>query len=218
MQTKNLTNIGENVGGSRRKQADADEKFDEHNSVKGMKRFAVIAIVLAWWATATAQPDLRPLYIVNGAEWSAERVKAIPEKNIEHIETFPADEQTVARYGERANNGVIVISLRYDRPARFTGGESFADYVSKRIHWPSHYPTARFVVRYTIGADGVLTLGDELESTDRTLRKRALKVIRSAPRWEPATKAGVPVESESVVAVQLPEGRELPREPYVILL
>ena len=73
-------------------------------------------------------------------------------------------------------------------------------------------------MRYTIGADGVLTLGDELESTDRTLRKRALKVIRSAPRWEPATKAGVPVESESVVAVQLPEGRELPREPYIILL
>lgn len=183
-----------------------------------IKHILSIVMCIAWWATASAQYDSRPLYIVNGEEWSAERVKAIPERNIERVESCPADEQSVALYGERANNGVVIISLRYDRPAQFSGGESFSEYIASRVEWPSHYPTSRFVVRYTIEADGTLTLGDELESTDRTLRKRVLKALRTAPHWQPATKAGVAVASDAVLAVQLPEGREMPREPYIILL
>lgn len=187
--------------------------------MKGIVKLSIgIALAVAGWATASAQYDVRPLYIVNGAVWSAEQVKEIPERNIEHVDMHPADEESVARYGERANNGVVVISLRYDREAEFTGGESFNDYICSKVEWPSHYPTARFVVRYTIGADGVLTLGDTLESTDRTLRKRVLKAIRTAPHWQPATKAGKAVESEYVLSVQLPEGREMPREPYVIIM
>ncbi len=187
--------------------------------MKGFVRVAIsIALAVAGWATTSAQYDVRPLYIVNGAVWSAEQVQQIPEQNIEHVDMHPADEQSVARYGERANNGVVIISLCYDREAEFTGGESFYDYICSHVKWPSHYPTARFVVRYTIGADGVLTLGDTLESTDRTLRKRVLKAIRTAPHWQPATKAGKAVDSEYVLSVQLPEGREMPREPYVVVM
>ena len=146
-----------------------------------------------------------------------ESVKHIPEDNIEHIDHLEANETTVAKYGERANNGVIIISLCYDKEAEFMGGKPLADYVAERVKWPVNYGVARFVVRYTIAADGSFHLGSELESTDYQLRKRVLKVLQSLPKWEPATKQGKAVESEYVLAVQLPRGKAMPKEPYIII-
>lgn len=166
---------------------------------------------------AVAQPKKpAPLYIVNGVE--RESIDDIPQANIESIEALEVDEQTIARYGERAENGVIIISLRYDTEAQFTGGDSFNDYIADHIKWAVHDPVARVVVRYTIGADGTLTLGQVLESTDARLRKKVVSAVRQAPAWKPATKAGKGVESEYVLYVQLPRGKQMPQEPYIILL
>ena len=169
--------------------------------------FCILHSVSAW-----AQ---KPLYIVNGVEM--ESVQHIPEENIEHIDHLPANEITVAKYGERANNGVIIITLCYDKEAEFKGEKSLADYVSERVKWPDNYGVARFVARYTIGADGSFRLGDILQSTDHQLRKRVLKVLQSLPKWQPATKQGKAVESEYVVAIQLPKGKEIPKEPYIVI-
>ena len=157
----------------------------------------------------------KPLYIVNGVEM--ESVKHIPEENIEHIDHLAANEENVAKYGERANNGVIIVTLRYDKEAQFMGDKPLADYVGERVKWPENYGVARFAARYTIGADGSFQLGSILESTDHQLRKRVLKVLQSLPKWQPATKQGKAVESEYVLAVQLPKGKEMPKEPYIII-
>ena len=178
-------------------------------------RFVVgsaFCILLSVSASAQTQT---PLYIVNGVEM--ESVKHIPEENIEHIDHLEANEDSVAKYGERANNGVIIVTLRYDKEAEFTGGASLADYVEERVKWPDNYGVARFVARYTIGADGSFRLGDVLQSTDHQLRKRVLKVLQSLPKWQPATKQGKAVESDYVLAVQLPKGKEMPKEPYIVI-
>ena len=169
--------------------------------------FCILHSVSAW-----AQ---KPLYIVNGIE--TESVRLIPEKNIEHIDHLPANEENVAKYGERANNGVIIVTLRYDREAQFTGDKPLTDYVAERVKWPAHWSVARFVARYTIGADGTFHLGTILESTDHQLRKRVLKVLQKLPKWMPATKQGKAVESEYVLAVQLPKGKAMPKEPYIVI-
>ena len=157
----------------------------------------------------------RPLYIVNGVEM--ESVRHIPEANIEHIDQLEANETTVAKYGERANNGVIVITLRYDREAEFTGGKPLSDYIGERVKWPENYGVARFVARYTVLSDGSFRLGTVLESTDHQFRKRVMKVLQTLPKWQPATKQGKAVESDYVLAVQLPKGKEMPREPYIVI-
>ena len=156
-----------------------------------------------------------PLYIVNGVEM--ESVQHIPEKNIEHIDHLPANEESVAKYGERANNGVIIVTLRYDKEAKFTGGKSLVDYVGERVKWPENYGVARFVARYTIGADGTFRLGTILQSTDHQFRKRVLKVLQSLPKWQPATKQGKAVDSEYIFAIQLPKGKQMPKEPYIVI-
>ena len=156
-----------------------------------------------------------PLYIVNGVRM--ESVRDIPEKNIEHIDHLPANEESVAKYGERANNGVIIITLRYDKEAEFSGGKPLANYVGERVKWNESWGVARFVARYTILADGSFRLGEVLQSTDHQLRKRVLKVLQELPKWQPATKQGKAVESEYVLSIQLPKGKEMPKEPYIVI-
>ena len=157
----------------------------------------------------------KPLYIVNGVRM--ESVRDIPEENIEHIDHLPANEESVAKYGERANNGVIIITLRYDKEAEFSGGKPLADYVGERVKWNESWGVARFVARYTILADGSFRLGEVLQSTDHQLRKRVLKVLQELPKWQPATKQGKAVESEYVLSIQLPKGKEMPKEPYIVI-
>ena len=156
-----------------------------------------------------------PLYIVNGVEM--ESVKHIPEENIEHIDHLAANEESVAKYGERANNGVIIVTLRYDKEAQFTGGKPLADYIAERVKWSEHWGVARFVARYTVGADGSFRLGEVLQSTDHQLRKRVLRALQGLPAWQPATKQGQAVESDYVLAIQLPKGKEMPKEPYIVI-
>ena len=146
-----------------------------------------------------------------------ESVRHIPEANIEHIDHLEANEATVAKYGERANNGVIIVTLRYDKEAEFSGGKSLADYVAERVKWDDNWGVVRFVARYTIGADGAFHLGSILESTDHQLRKRVLKVLQSLPKWKPATKQGKAVDSDYVLSVQLPRGKAMPKEPYIVI-
>ena len=172
------------------------------------------ALCILHFVSASAQTQT-PLYIVNGVEM--ESVKHIAEANIERIDHLEANEESVAKYGERANNGVIIVTLRYDREAEFTGGTSLADYISERVKWSENYGVARFVARYTIAADGSFYLGSILESTDYQLRKRVLRALQDMPKWQPATKQGKAVESEYVLAVQLPKGKEMPREPYIVI-
>ena len=183
-----------------------------------IKGFYIIILHFAFcilhFVSATAQTQT-PLYIVNGVEM--ESVKHIPEKNIEHIDHLEANEATVAKYGERANNGVIIVTLRYDKEAQFLGDKPLADYVSERVKWNESWGVARYVARYTIGADGSFRLGTELESTDHQFRKRVLRVLQSLPAWQPATKQGKAVESEYVLAVQLPKGKAMPKEPYIVI-
>ena len=183
-----------------------------------IKGFYIIILHFAFcilhFVSATAQTQT-PLYIVNGVEM--ESVKHIPERNIEHIDHLEANEATVAKYGERANNGVILITLRYDKEAQFLGDKPFADYVAERVKWNESWGVARYVARYTIGADGSFRLGTELESTDHQFRKRVLRVLQSLPAWQPATKQGKAVESDYVLAVQLPKGKAMPKEPYIVI-
>ena len=123
-----------------------------------------------------------------------------------------ADEQTIARYGTEASNGVILITLRYDTPARFPEADgSFNDYISKQTDWDDSLPAARVVLRYKITTDGRTVPTDELEATDRRLRRRVIDAVEKAPRWQPAMRDGKPVESEGVLRVQLPEGKSIPR-------
>lgn len=174
-------------------------------------RTYILLFALALAFTAAAQ---QPLYIVNGV--ATEDISSIPPSDILETEMLPADEETIARYGAKASNGVTLITLRYDKPAVFGDGESFNNYISKQVKWAADEPAARVILRYTITSEGHTVIGTELESTDSRLKRRVLKAVAEAPLWHPAMKDGAPVDSEGVLRVQLPEGKPMPRQIEVV--
>ena len=164
-----------------------------------MKKQLILLFTLIFTGIFSAAAQ-DPIYVVNGQVVSD--IRNIPPGDIESTEMLPADEQ----------NGVILITLRYDTPARFPEADgSFNDYISKQTDWDDSLPAARVVLRYKITTDGRTVPTDELEATDRRLRRRVIDAVEKAPRWQPAMRDGKPVESEGVLRVQLPEGKSIPR-------
>ena len=192
-----------------------------------MKRYALLLYILFLAAAVrAATPRPQPLYIVNGKETS--EIRSIPPEDIENVEMLPADEETIARYGQRgyrqtfegrgwSAHGVMLITLRYDRPASFPADSAFGSYIARQVRWDESEPTARVVLRYKITPDGETVVQQELESTDNRLKRRVLKAVAEAPRWHPAQKNGAPVESEGVLSIQLPEGRRMPRQAELVI-
>lgn len=181
-----------------------------------MKRYVIILSALLFAATVrAAAPKPTPLYIVNGKETS--EISSIPPEDIEHVEMLPADEETIARYGQRAAHGVMLITLRYDEPASFPADSTFTGYIASRVRWDASEPAARVILRYRITPEGETVVQQELESTDNRLKRRVLKAVAEAPRWRPAQKNGAPVESEGVLRIQLPEGKHMPRPVELVI-
>lgn len=171
-----------------------------------MKRY--ILILFALFAATLSAVAQRPLYIVNGVE--TEEIESIPPDDIENIESLPADEETIARYGEKAANGVILISLRYDKPAIFEAGTTFDEYIAGQVKWDDDEPAARIILRYTVTPEGKAVLAQELESTDNRLKRRVLKALSEAPHWHPAQKTASPSQAKGCCTSSSPRASGCP--------
>ena len=173
-------------------------------------------LIATLWATALwAQ---QPLYVVNGSV--VESIDHIPQEDIESIDVLPADEDTIAEWGLAASEGVIVVRLKYDTRASFAFEEcnNFTAYLAKSVKWNSTMPAERASLRINIAEDGTATIAEVLETTSRQFLKRVVKAIESAPCWQPAMRDGRPVATVELVNIQLPAGKALPSEHYVIIL
>ena len=76
-----------------------------------MKKQLILLFTLIFTGIFSAAAQ-DPIYVVNGQVVSD--IRNIPPGDIESTEMLPADEQAIARYGTKASNGVILITLRYD--------------------------------------------------------------------------------------------------------
>ena len=159
-----------------------------------------------------------PLYIVNGKRVSQSEAQDISPRDIISEKMLPADEQTIAKYGAEASNGVVVITLRYDTPARFEidGQEQrYSAYVAQQVKGGEFDPVARVIVAFKVGADGSVSLREVLESSDRKLLNRVRNAIEEAPRWVAAKKDGKGIETQHVLRVTVPVGSRMPRERVI---
>lgn len=176
----------------------------------------IIATLLAL-LTASALWAQQPLYVVNGN--IVESIEHIPQEDIESIDVLPADEETITEWGLAASEGVIIVRLKYDSPATFNaeGYSNFTAYLAGCIKWNSNMPAERTSLRLCITEDGAIEIVEVLDTTSRQFLKRVTKAIESAPRWQPAMRDGKTTESLQLVNIQLPLGKELPKDPYVII-
>lgn len=97
-------------------------------------------------------------------------------------------------------------------PASFPGGEkAMSAYMQKNLKYPQ--PSINngiegvVHVRFIVKTDGALDKFSIVRLVDPDLEAEAVRLVKGMPKWTPATVSGVPVESESAVAVtfSLPE-------------
>ena len=179
-----------------------------------MKRLIAIVLLLFVSATASAQ-----LYIVNGEEYSAEQMRRIDPERVESSEQVAINDSIMARFGERAADGVIIVTLKHDTEPQFSVDSlSFREWVEREVAWGNDEPAARVVYRYVVGTDGRTQLTELIESTDNRLRQRVVRAVKRAPLWAPAEREGRAVEVEQVLVIELPKGKRLRGKHFLIQL
>lgn len=177
-----------------------------------MKRILLLIFLTLALSAAHAQVWVHrpPLYIVNGVRMSEEQVKTIDPDDIIDNQLLPADEATIEKYGQEASNGVILITLRYDTPARFEQQGKvvrFSDFVGEKIKWTyPAMPVARVVIRLNISPAGEVSVAEVIDSTDKRFLKRVMAALKDVPRWVPALKDGKGVEDDYTLRLTLPQG------------
>ena len=176
-------------------------------------RLLIVALLSALGVAAQT-----PMYVVNGKV--VEGIEGIDHSIIESIDILPADEQTIARWGVGASNGVVVVALTFDEDAAFCCEpySSFLRYVVDNVEWRAANGAAKVALRYNISEEGVVEVDTVLESTNRALLRKVLAVLEASPRWLPARRNGEPVRRNGLILnITLPEGARLSDEPYIVV-
>jgi hypothetical protein len=75
----------------------------------------------------------------------------------------------------------------------------------------------RVSLRIEVDSTGRATIKEVIASSSKQFLKRVTAAINNAPRWTPAERDGTPVESLHLVNLQLPKGKQMPREMGVII-
>ncbi len=192
-------------------------KIDERdlNRFLAMKNLKYIFVIVAAFMSLHLFAQ-NPIYIVNGEQ--RDDISSIPQEIIEKIETKEPSDEVIAKYGTEASNGVYIVTLKYDTPAKFSDDTTIEQYLIDHVEWDENEQTARVVLRYNIVESGDLVVTEVLEATEKRLKRKILSALKSSPKWTPATKADKPVVVEDILSLQLPLGRKMPRERYTIIL
>ena len=159
----------------------------------------------------------KPLYVVNGT--IVESIEHIPHDDIERIDNLPANEETIAKWGMEASEGVILVTLKYDKRATFSYErfDNFTEYLASKVRWDESMSAERVSLRILVDSSGKATISEVISSTSKQFLKRVTRAIEEAPLWQPAEKSGVAIESLHLVNLQLPKSKSLPKEIGVII-
>lgn len=177
---------------------------------------SVIVILFTIFCTIEAQA-YKPLYVVNGE--IMESIEHIPHEDIERIDNLPANEETIAKWGIEASEGVILVTLRYDQNASFHHGDfhNFTDYLASVVRWDDTMSAERVSLRIEVNSNGKASISEVISSTSKQYLKRVTRAIEEAPLWQPAYKGGVAMCSQHLVNLQLPKSKSIPKEMGIII-
>jgi len=100
--------------------------------------------------------------------------------------------------------GVVVSALAAD--ATFPGGKQALDkYIADNLKYPSESKDNGIEgivdVSFTVKADGTIGSIKILRMIDPGLETEAIRLVKTMPKWTPATKDGAPVDSKVTVAI-----------------
>jgi periplasmic protein TonB len=93
-----------------------------------------------------------------------------------------------------------------DRPTQPVGGnQAFFDWIEKNQKYPlqarQRKIQGKVIMEFVVQADGSLTDARVVKRLGSGLDDEALRLIKSAPKWEPAMFQGKPIKQKMVLPV-----------------
>ena len=98
------------------------------------------------------------------------------------------------------------VTVAPDKPTRPVGGEqAFFDWIEKNQQYPAlarrRKIQGRVMVEFMVQPDGTLTDARVMKKMGSGLDEEALRLIKTAPKWEPASYKGRPLKQKMVLPV-----------------
>lgn len=93
---------------------------------------------------------------------------------------------------------ILPMQLVEEKPS-FQGGDSntFSKWVNENLVYPEicreNYVQGRVTLQFVVTKDGSIANVKVLRGVDPLLDKEAIRVVSSAPKWEPGKQRGIPV-------------------------
>lgn len=89
--------------------------------------------------------------------------------------------------------------IRAEKMAAFQGGDvsTFTNWVKARIKYPAEAMEfgiqGRVIIEFVVEKDGRITNIKTLQAVDQSLADEAIRIMKTAPRWEPGSNRNIPV-------------------------
>ena len=114
-----------------------------------------------------------------------------------------AEAGTVSTVGTAANGAGLI---RPDKSAQPVGGNAaFFTYLQTNQQYPTlarqRHIQGRVMVEFTVQPDGSLTDARVLQKKGSGLDEEAVRLVKAAPKWEPATFQGKPIKQKMTLPV-----------------
>jgi len=173
--------------------------------------------------TKSIDKENMPILILDGKVLPKEfDTKSLNKDSILSVVVFKADTEKkrdilIAKYGDKAKNGIIVItSKKHNSPTQtqqntessdkmiytvvemmplFPGGEQkLKEFINNHLNYPETAKgkgiQGRVIVRFVVNSTGIVEKAEVLRSLDPEYDKEALRVVNSLPAFIPAKQNG----------------------------
>lgn len=188
-------------------------------------------VVISHQKDATSSND--PLVIVDGKE--CDDMSSIAPEDVESISVIK-DETAKKIYGDKAENGVIIVTLKhdvscsdtmsaeqqikgvtdekkeFDQAPEFPGGTpELMKYISQRIKFPASEAgkpnlNIKVIVQFIVSADGTVKDPTILKSGGEVFDQEAIRVVKTLPKFTPAKLNGKPVNCNYTLPIHFKTG------------
>jgi len=122
------------------------------------------------------------------------------------VVTPPTPNTTPAKQPTTGSQKAETTVVKADQPARPVGGtEAFFEWIQKNQQYPAlarqRKVEGRVMMEFVVQKDGTLTDAKVLKPLGSGLDQEALRLIKAAPKWQPATFQNQPVKQKMVLPV-----------------
>lgn len=143
-----------------------------------------------------------PLIVIDGVIAENKNINQINPETIQSVNVIKGD-AAISKYGEKAKDGVVEITLKQDKPVffiveempEFPGGqEALRQFIANEVRYPIEAQEkaiqGKVFINFVVSENGTIKDAKVARGVDPLLDNEALRVVNNLPVWKPGKQKG----------------------------